>query len=59
MHASLLTSIHRWLREDGLAIDHVRNRRSTGIVGDWLGAPMFFSPFDAATNEWFVREAGF
>ncbi len=28
-------------------------------VATWLGAPMFFSHFDAATNEALVREAGF
>jgi len=30
-----------------------------GIVGEWLGAPMFFSQFEAATTLGLLRGAGF
>ena len=30
-----------------------------GIVGDWLGAPMFFSQYDAGTTLELVGKAGF
>jgi SAM-dependent methyltransferase len=59
-HAALLQSIVRWLRPNGLFVASFSNGGSAGeIEGDWLGAPMYFSSYDAETNERLVREAGF
>lgn len=59
MHAALLMSIHRWLREGGWLLITFETGDQPGTVGEWLGAPMFFSHFDAATNERLIRDAGF
>src|SRR6266508_842668 len=59
-HAELLAQIAAWLRPQGIfvasfgATDNPRQMES-----DWLGAPMFFSHFDAETNRRMVEQAGF
>ena len=59
-HAEMLTRIARWLKPGGIffatmgATDH-----PDGIAPDWLGAPNFFSHFDAKTNLALLRGAGF
>jgi ubiquinone/menaquinone biosynthesis C-methylase UbiE len=58
-HATLLDSIYRWLRGGGWLLITCEVGDEPGVVGDWLGTPMFFSHFDAATNQRLVREAGF
>ncbi|MGI8689985.1 MAG: class I SAM-dependent methyltransferase [Thermomicrobiales bacterium] len=59
-HAALLRQIARWLRPDGLFVASFSNDDSAGdIEDDWLGAPMYFSGYDAETNERLVRDAGF
>ena len=58
-HASLLTSIHGWLRPGGWLLITFEVDDEPGVVGEWLGEPMFFSHFDAATNRRLVEEAGF
>ncbi|HTQ14712.1 MAG TPA: class I SAM-dependent methyltransferase [Rhizomicrobium sp.] len=59
-HAALFRRIARWLRPGGLffatlgALDH-----PDGETGDWLGAPNFFSHFDAETNVRLLERSGF
>lgn len=59
-HTALLAEARRVLRAGGLLVV------TTGAADvpdfhehDWLGAPMFFSHFDGATNTRMVEEAGF
>ncbi len=59
-HAELLGRIHSWLREGGFFLASLGAGDSPDVtVDDWLGAPMFFSHFDAATNRELIRDAGF
>ena len=55
----LLESIARWLRPGGLFFATMGARADAGTVeSDWLGAPMYFSHHDAATNRRLVETAG-
>lgn len=59
-HGVLLGRIASWLRPGGLFVGSFSNGGSPGdIEDDWLGAPMYFSGHDGATNERLVRDAGF
>jgi SAM-dependent methyltransferase len=59
-HATLLRKIAGWLRPGGLFVASFSNGGgSDGIEDDFLGAPMFFSGYDAAANVRLVQEAGF
>jgi SAM-dependent methyltransferase len=59
-HAALLARIAGWLRPRGLLFATMGAHDSPdGVEPDWLGAPMFFSHFDAETNRDMVRRAGF
>jgi SAM-dependent methyltransferase len=58
-HAALLERIARWLRPGGVLVATMGVRDSPGDVEEnWLGAPMFFSHWDAATNRHLVEQAG-
>lgn len=58
-HQKLLNSIVRWLRPGGLLVASMGAKQSAGDVEEeWLGAPMYFSHFDAETNRRFVEQAG-
>jgi len=58
-HASLLGNIATWLRPGGFFVASMGAGDDPGTVeDDWLGAPMYFSAFDADTNQRLVREAG-
>jgi SAM-dependent methyltransferase len=59
-HAELLRRISGWLRPGGLFLVSLGTDDGPDVVEpDWLGAPMFFSHFDAETNRKLLREAGF
>ena len=59
-HADLLRRVVQWLRPGGLFVATMGAADNPDSVeDDWLGAPMFFSHFDAETNRSIVREAGF
>jgi len=59
-HADLLSRIARWLRDGGFLLCSLGTSDTPGAIEeDWLGAPMFFSHYDAGTNRRLVREAGF
>jgi SAM-dependent methyltransferase len=58
-HAELLRRIAGWLRPGGLFLVSLGTDDGPDVVEpDWLGAPMFFSHFDAETNRKLLREAG-
>ncbi len=58
-HATLLHRIAGWLQPGGLLIVTMGAMESEGAVDDWLGAPMYWSHFDAETNQQIVTNAGF
>ena len=59
-HAELLARISAWTKPGGYLLANMSARDDPGTIeDDWLGAPMFFSGFDAATNERMVQDAGF
>jgi SAM-dependent methyltransferase len=59
-HGALLARIHGWLRPGGLFFATMGAGDSPGgIEHDWLGAPMYWSHFDAETNRALVRQTGF
>jgi SAM-dependent methyltransferase len=58
-HPELLRRIYGWLAPGGLLLLSEEDVDQPGLVGDWLGAPMFFSSYDAATLRCLVEEAGF
>jgi SAM-dependent methyltransferase len=58
--AGLLRHIVEWLRPGGrLMASMGASDDPDNVQADWLGAPMFFSSFDAETNLGLVRAAGF
>lgn len=57
-HGALLRRIAGWLQPGGLLIATMGAAAAEGTEDDWLGVPMFFSHFDAATNERLATEAG-
>jgi SAM-dependent methyltransferase len=58
-HADLLGRIVGWLRPGGLVLLTMGAADNPGSVDDdWLGAPMYFSHFDSATNRALVQRAG-
>jgi SAM-dependent methyltransferase len=58
-HAPLLARIARWLRPGGRFLGTFgAGELPEDVDSDWLGVPMYFSHFDAATNLELVAEAG-
>jgi SAM-dependent methyltransferase len=58
-HAGLLGRVAGWLRPGGLFFATLGAGDSPdGVEPDWLGAPMFFSHYDAEKNQDLVRRAG-
>jgi len=58
-HGALFRSVARWLRPGGLfvaALGATTNEEE--YAEDWLGAPMYWSHHDGATNRRLVTEAG-
>jgi ubiquinone/menaquinone biosynthesis C-methylase UbiE len=58
-HADVLGRFCRWLRPGGYLLFTVEPQDEPGVVGDWLGAPMFFSQFSADETLKLVKDAGF
>lgn len=58
-HAALFGRIRGWLKPGGLFLASLSHRGGPDSTDEWLGVPMFFSGFDAATNSRLVRGAGF
>lgn len=58
-HPKLLRDISSWLRSGGLLVATMGTHSVRGDYDeDWLGAPMYWSGFDAETNKRLVAEAG-
>ena len=58
-HADVLRGISTWLRPGGRFLACLGSGDDpSSIELDWLGVPMFWSGFDAATNERMLAEAG-
>jgi cyclopropane fatty-acyl-phospholipid synthase-like methyltransferase len=55
----LFARIHSWLTPGGLFMSALGTSDTEGWVGEWLGAPMFFSSYPPETNARLLREAGF
>jgi cyclopropane fatty-acyl-phospholipid synthase-like methyltransferase len=58
-HAALFRRIHHWLGAGGYLLISTEAAEVEGVVGEWLGAPMFFSSFAPETVTRLVQEAGF
>jgi len=58
-HAALFRRIATWLKPGGAFVASLGAGQLCDWRGNWLGVQMFFSHFDAATNERLVRDAGF
>lgn len=58
-HPALLAAIARWLRPGGWFVASLGARSTeAGYEADWLGAPMYWSHWDSATNQQLIRAAG-
>jgi SAM-dependent methyltransferase len=58
-HAELFRRLAAWLRPGGFLLFTIEPDDEPGVVGEWLGEPMFFSQYDAETTLGLVAEAGF
>jgi SAM-dependent methyltransferase len=56
--AALFTRVAEWLRPGGLFLAALGCKGMNGVEEDWLGAPMYFSSNDAATNRDLLGRAG-
>lgn len=59
LHEELFARLHDWLRPGGELLFTVEARGTHEAVGDWLGAPMFFSQLGPEETLELVRAAGF
>ena len=57
-HAALLGSIATWLRPGALLTAAMTVGGGYAYEEDWMGAPMYWSGFDSATNKQLVEQAG-
>jgi SAM-dependent methyltransferase len=58
-HPGLVHDIATWLRPGGLLVATMgAGSTAASVEPDWLGVPMYFSHFDAATNQRLVEVAG-
>src|SRR5215203_3590788 len=57
-HDALFRRIARWLRPGGIFLATLGATDTPDWTGEWLGAPMFFSAFDADTNRRLLAAAG-
>jgi cyclopropane fatty-acyl-phospholipid synthase-like methyltransferase len=58
-HAGLFQRISQWLRSGGYLLLSTEAGEVEGVVGEWLGVPMFFSSFGPEIAKQLVKEAGF
>jgi ubiquinone/menaquinone biosynthesis C-methylase UbiE len=58
-HETILQCIHGWLRPAGYLLLSQEAGEAEGMVGQWLGVPMYFSCFDPKTVKQLVGRTGF
>jgi ubiquinone/menaquinone biosynthesis C-methylase UbiE len=58
-HQTILRRIYEWLRRGGFLLISMEAGDIDGVMGQWLGVPMFMSCFDPETMKRLVIEAGF
>jgi cyclopropane fatty-acyl-phospholipid synthase-like methyltransferase len=58
-HGAIFERFHRWLEPGGHLLFTIEPFDEPGIVGDWLGKPMFFSQHTAEKTLELVIAAGF
>lgn len=58
-HAALFGEVAAVLRPGGLFVASLGAGATDGVEDDWLGAPTYFSHWDAETTLALLREAGF
>jgi hypothetical protein len=54
----LFQRIANWLQPSGILLASLGAESAAEWMGEWLGAPMYFSQHDATTNLRLIREAG-
>lgn len=59
LHSAVLARWSAWLRPGGYLLFTIEPEDEPGTVRNWLGAPMFFSQYDAERTLELVGEAGF
>ena len=57
-HARLFASIAGWLLPGGVFLACLGAGDLPDWTGEWLGVPMFFSSYDAATNKALLAKVG-
>ena len=59
-HAALFAKLVKWLRPGGLFVASFGARDSdAGCEANWLGAPMYWSGFEAGVEEHLLAASGF
>jgi 2-polyprenyl-3-methyl-5-hydroxy-6-metoxy-1,4-benzoquinol methylase len=58
-HATLLERFGSWLKEGGYLLFTTESEEGAGLVGDWLGAPMYLSQYDSDTTVQLLGTADF
>src|SRR5882724_10281355 len=54
----MVRRIINWLKPGGRFVASLGSGECPGWIGEWLGAEMFFSRYDASTYELLVRAVG-
>ena len=57
--SGLFRRIHSWLAPGGLLMTALGVSATEGWIGDFLGAPTYFSSFPPETNRQLLRDADF
>jgi cyclopropane fatty-acyl-phospholipid synthase-like methyltransferase len=58
-HAKIFDRFHAWLEPGGHLLFTIEPDEQPGVVGTWLGKPMYFSQYDGDTTIQLARQAGF
>ena len=58
LHSRLFLAIANWLQPGGILLASLGAEAAADWTGEWLGAEMFFSQHDAATNVRLIQQTG-